>query len=305
MLGAAYGVYALVSLALPLSWPSDTHALWSIARFGLVLFPIVLTLAALSTTRWRTALLTLGLDGVLHRLRGQMGSVVLGRMSQRCRRAPVGVGALRLRRGSDQPRPADTQEVGRTATSSTATARPSAALVLYGIVLGVVLLIARGLDRGRCSRCARRRLFAGRRGYVGVGFLAILAVNAVLNPFLHAGKEQGLVPDRWEPSHAGAFAANFVVIVVVAPVVEELDRFAASASAPSRRSSPTWAVVLLVGVAFGAWHGLIIAFPALASLGAIFAFVRVKTRSVYPTMLMHAIFNAGALLIAVTVKVGS
>jgi hypothetical protein len=60
-LGAAYGTYALVSLALPLSWPSDTHALWSIARFGLVLFPIVLTLAALSTTRWRTALLTLGL----------------------------------------------------------------------------------------------------------------------------------------------------------------------------------------------------------------------------------------------------
>ena len=61
LLGAAYGVYALVSLALPLSWPSDTHALWSIARFGLVLFPIVLTLAALSTTRWRVALLTLGL----------------------------------------------------------------------------------------------------------------------------------------------------------------------------------------------------------------------------------------------------
>ena len=60
-LGAAYGTYALVSLALPLSWPSDTHALWSIARFGLVLFPIVLTLAALSTTRWRTALLALGL----------------------------------------------------------------------------------------------------------------------------------------------------------------------------------------------------------------------------------------------------
>jgi hypothetical protein len=60
-LGAAYGVYMLASLALPLSWPSDTHALWSIARFGLVLFPVVLTLAALTTTRLRTAVLTLGL----------------------------------------------------------------------------------------------------------------------------------------------------------------------------------------------------------------------------------------------------
>ena len=61
LLGAAYGVYALVSLALPLSWPSDTHALWSISRFGLVLFPVIFALAALSTTRWRTVLLTLGL----------------------------------------------------------------------------------------------------------------------------------------------------------------------------------------------------------------------------------------------------
>jgi hypothetical protein len=61
ILGAAYGGYALVSLALPLSWPSDTHALWSIARFGLVLFPVVLVLAALSTTRWRTAVLVTGL----------------------------------------------------------------------------------------------------------------------------------------------------------------------------------------------------------------------------------------------------
>ena len=60
-LGAAYGIYTLTSLALPLSWPSDTHALWSIARFGLVLFPVVLTLAALTTTRLRTALVTLGL----------------------------------------------------------------------------------------------------------------------------------------------------------------------------------------------------------------------------------------------------
>jgi hypothetical protein len=60
-LGAAYGVYALTSLALPLTWPSDTHALWSIARFGLVLFPVVLTLATLATTRLRMTLLSLAL----------------------------------------------------------------------------------------------------------------------------------------------------------------------------------------------------------------------------------------------------
>jgi hypothetical protein len=59
--GAPYGAYALASLMLPLSWPSDTHALWSIARFGLVLFPIVFALASLATSRWAMTLLSLGL----------------------------------------------------------------------------------------------------------------------------------------------------------------------------------------------------------------------------------------------------
>ena len=177
-------------------------------------------------------------------------------------------------------------------------------LVLYGVILGVVLLIARGLDRREVFALQAPPSLKRAGGYVVGGFVAILVVNAVLSPFLHAGKEQGLVPDRWEPSHAGAFAANFAVVVLVAPLVEELTFRGFGVSALSGYV-PVWAVVLLVGLAFGAWHGLIIAFPALASLGAIFAFVRVKTRSVYPTMVMHAIFNAGALLIAVTVKVGS
>ena len=42
-------------------WPSDTHALWSIARFGVVLFPVVLALAALTRNRVVAALVTLGL----------------------------------------------------------------------------------------------------------------------------------------------------------------------------------------------------------------------------------------------------
>ena len=60
-LGAAYGVYACASLALPLMWPSDSHALWSIARFGGVLFPIVFALASVAHRRWVAVAVTLGL----------------------------------------------------------------------------------------------------------------------------------------------------------------------------------------------------------------------------------------------------
>jgi membrane protease YdiL (CAAX protease family) len=233
-----------------------------------------------------------------------MGVVVLGRVSTK---VPPGrlaawalliaaVGSINLAARLAGGRPeSDVLYRYSTAVSS---------LVLYGVILGVVLLIARGLDPREVFALQAPPSLKRAAGYVVGGFVAILAVNAVLSPFLHAGKEQGLVPDRWEPSHAGAFAANFAVVVLVAPLVEELTFRGFGVGALSGYV-PVWAVVLLVGLAFGAWHGLVIAFPALASLGAIFAFVRVKTRSVYPTMVMHAIFNAGALLIAVTVKVGS
>ena len=46
-LGAAYGVYALVSLAVPLSYPADDFPLLSLPRFGLVIFPFFLVLAQL------------------------------------------------------------------------------------------------------------------------------------------------------------------------------------------------------------------------------------------------------------------
>jgi uncharacterized protein len=233
-----------------------------------------------------------------------MGAVVLGRVSAR---VPPGrlaawavfiavVGAINLAGRLEGGRP-DPDVLYHYSTAV-------GGLVLYAIVMGVVLLIARGLDLREVFALRAPPSLGAAGGYVVGGFIAILAVNAVLSPFLHAGKEQGLVPDRWEPSHAGAFAANFAVVALVAPVVEELTFRGFGVTALSA-FVPAWTVVVLVGIAFGAWHGLIVAFPALASLGAIFAFVRVKTRSVYPTMVMHAIFNAGALVIAVTVRVGS
>jgi hypothetical protein len=45
--GAPYGLFAALSLALPLSVPSDRWPLLSLPRFGLVVFPFFLALAAL------------------------------------------------------------------------------------------------------------------------------------------------------------------------------------------------------------------------------------------------------------------
>ena len=45
--GAPYGLFAAVSLAIPLSVPSHRWPLLSLPRFGLVLFPCFLALATL------------------------------------------------------------------------------------------------------------------------------------------------------------------------------------------------------------------------------------------------------------------
>lgn len=46
-LGAAYGSFALLSLAIPLSFPAERFPLLSMSRFGIVVFPLVLALATL------------------------------------------------------------------------------------------------------------------------------------------------------------------------------------------------------------------------------------------------------------------
>ena len=51
--GAPYGLFAAVSLAIPLSYPSSRWPLLSLPRFGLVVFPLFLALAALTSGRPR------------------------------------------------------------------------------------------------------------------------------------------------------------------------------------------------------------------------------------------------------------
>lgn len=52
-------------------------------------------------------------------------------------------------------------------------------------------------------------------------------------------------------------------------------------------------------VAFGLSQGLI-TFPVLTIFGAILAWLRWRTGSLYPAIILHALFNGTALIAAVT-----
>jgi membrane protease YdiL (CAAX protease family) len=172
-------------------------------------------------------------------------------------------------------------------------------LIQYAIILGIVLAIARGLSPatlGLVSPGSWRRA-AGR---VATALAAIWVIGAVLNIFLEAGKEQGLVPNGWDSGRAAPFVANFVVVAGVAPVVEELT-YRGLGFAAVRDTFGAGAAVVVTALAFGLAHGLVVALPVLTIFGLILAWLRLRTGSIYPTIALHALFNGIALIAAVTV----
>jgi membrane protease YdiL (CAAX protease family) len=172
-------------------------------------------------------------------------------------------------------------------------------VILYGLVFATLLLI--------CRRAPVRDLLALRRpnswkraAAISVGiFVLMLVLGAILDPFLDAGEEQGLTPDEWQSNRAGAFAANAAVVAGVAPIVEELTYRGLGFSLLARFGQTP--AIVLVGIAFGLGHGLVIALPILVAFGTGLAYLRSRTGSVYPSIVLHAVFNAFALALAVTV----
>ena len=172
-------------------------------------------------------------------------------------------------------------------------------LVLFGLILTVVFWIARGLPKREAFALRRPRSW-WRAAALGFGvFVTIWIVTVALEPVLHPGREQGLTPSTWESAHAGAFALNIFALAIVGPVVEELT-FRGLGFRLFLPYGQTIAIVA-IGIAFALWHGLLHALPVLFVFGAALAFLRARTDSVYPGMILHASFNALALAVAVTV----
>lgn len=179
----------------------------------------------------------------------------------------------------------------------------------YGTFAGGVLVyliwltFVLGIASGRPDLLALRRpLSLG--GALRLGIAAVVGVYVVeaivsLIPLPQSpGHEQGIAPTHWEPAHAGAFAANLVLFALVAPVVEELTFRGLGQSLLSflgRMPS-----IALVGLAFGLAHGLLEALLVLVPFGIALAWLRDRTRSVYPGMVVHGVFNALALILAVS-----
>jgi len=167
-------------------------------------------------------------------------------------------------------------------------------VIQFLFILGIILLIARS-DLGLLA--LRRPTSWWRALGLSVAVLVLVdLLNAGIDPLLHPGREQGLSPSRWEPSHAAQFAVFAFAVVVLAPLTEELlfRGLGFSLLRPYGVMPPVVGTAILWGLA----HGLVDALPVLIPFGLGLAWMRRRVNSTIPGMLLHGTFNALALAIS-------
>ena len=129
----------------------------------------------------------------------------------------------------------------------------------------------------------------GRLVFLGIGLapLLYLATTLIL----------GLLPQHWLDEYAEASAAlndtgllMTVATVIVAPLVEEII-FRGLILTRLHRGMPGWLAVLVTALVFGVCHGQVVWMAYAFVLGAIFGFIALRARSIWPSLTAHLIFN--------------
>lgn len=170
-------------------------------------------------------------------------------------------------------------------------------IVQLAVMSGVLYWIVRGGPAARLLAVRRPRSWGAAAGWMVLVLVVILILGAATNPLLHPGEEQGYVPDRWRSDDAAPFAANLALTSLAVPVVEELTFRGAGYSLLARFGRP--AAIVGTAILFGIGHGLVLALPVLVAFGIGLAWLRGRTHSVFPGMILHGTFNAFAVLLSV------
>lgn len=155
-------------------------------------------------------------------------------------------------------------------------------------------------DARRALGLVRPQSWPRSLGLAVVTVVAALLVSALLEPLLHAARQQGLAPDSARPpglaSLVGA-ALAVVGIVFVGPLVEELF-FRGLLTAGFRRRCGPVGTALLTAALFALAHLLPRGFPPLFLLGLALALVYERVGSTMPGMATHCLYNGIALAAA-------
>jgi len=167
------------------------------------------------------------------------------------------------------------------------------------VLLLIILLIARGLPLRetfalRAPPSWRRALVIGVTTLVAAYAISFLEVALVPG----AGGEQG-VPEFWDPTRVGPWAANLFAIAVFVPIFEEALCRGLGYALFEPLGAPL--AVAVTAVAFTLAHGVILDIPVILATGIGLGYMRASTGSIYPCIALHGFFNGFGLLVAALV----
>ncbi len=174
-----------------------------------------------------------------------------------------------------------------------------AAIVQAAFIVGIAY--GGGRFFGDAPRALGLVRFPGRYVWLALASaVAAIVVSGLLEPFLHAGKEQGLVPEHWVPGGGPAFALNGLVTVLVVPFAEELF-FRGLGVRVLGFAGP---VVAIGGTAlvFALVHGLLAGLLPLGFFAVLLGWLRYRSESVWPGYVAHATYNAIGVLSALAIS---
>jgi len=183
--------------------------------------------------------------------------------------------------------------------------RPSTAIatfVLDGILLVLTLFIARGLPLRETFALRRPASWSQAFRIAGVALAAIYVTSFVLEIAAgHAAREQA-VPQFWDPSRAGWFAASAAAIAIFVPIVEESICRGIGFALLQRWGDAV--AILGSAVAFALAHGAVLDLPWVLVTGVGLGYLRSRTGSLYPCIGLHMTVNGVAVLVSALLGAG-
>lgn len=172
-------------------------------------------------------------------------------------------------------------------------------LVLDTILLGLTLLVARGLPLREAFALRRPASWdqAARVALVALGasWLTSLVLEIVVG---HGVREQA-VPQYADATRMAPLLANFVVIAVYVPIVEE--SLCRGLGYTLLAAWGTRAAVLGSSAAFALAHGAVTDLAWVLVTGLGLGYLRYRSNSLYPCIALHATVNGIAILASVLI----
>jgi membrane protease YdiL (CAAX protease family) len=161
-------------------------------------------------------------------------------------------------------------------------------------VVGACVMLAATVARPRAWHFGLRPAPLGFTAAIaGIGVLSFSLFTVIYGVIAQPKSEQKVVDNLGADTNTALLIAGALVVIVVAPVCEELF-FRGFLFRVLRLRLPFWFAAVVDGVVFGIVHGTstpISALPILAALGIVFCWVYERTGTLFATIALHALNN--------------